>query len=68
MSDQGRQSFILDYLFLLKPSDAKIQGTMVDTLCNPEVGANILFISFALSYFSDEPLVPTKKTFKDLPP
>ena len=39
----------------------------MDVLYNPTVGANLMFTSFAHTYFSDDTITPTIKTYKIAP-
>ena len=39
-----------------------IQGTAISVLYSPMVGANIMSASFALSYLSENPLLPTLRS------
>ena len=39
----------------------------MDVLYNPTVGANLMFTSFAHTYFSDDTITPTIKTYRITP-
>ena len=45
----------------------KIHGMMVEVLYNPTIGANIMSLTFAPSFFDKEPLAPTVKTYRIAP-
>jgi hypothetical protein len=57
-------------LQILAPSltiQCHIQGTLQKVLCNPMVGANIMFTSYVFTHLGEHPLVPTKKTLRNAP-
>ena len=55
---------------ILTPSSTihcKIEGTWVDVLYNPSVGANLMFAAFASAYLGEKSLAPTVKSLWSIP-
>jgi hypothetical protein len=45
----------------------KVQGTWVDVLYNPSVGANLMSTAFATTYLGEKSMAPTVKSLRTSP-
>jgi hypothetical protein len=51
----------------IRTPSCKVQGTRVDALYNPSIGANLMSVDFAYAYLAEISLAPTIKSPRSSP-